>query len=161
MDQIVRLAAIEDIKQLKARYFRCVDTKDWLGLERVFAPDIEFDRTYGMSVQDAFTGAWAPPISETPLIVAGREAVMAMVRRATETIHTVHNGFMPEIDVTSESAAKGIWTMRDEMRDRSGRLIAAGAGHYHETYEKLASGWAIRTAKLTRLWLTFGDGRRD
>ena len=32
MDTVERLDAIEAIKQLKARYFRCMDTKDWDGL---------------------------------------------------------------------------------------------------------------------------------
>ena len=43
MDTIERLAAIEDIKRLKARYFRCMDMKDWAGLEAVFAPDLVAD----------------------------------------------------------------------------------------------------------------------
>ena len=33
------LTAIESIKQLKARYFRTLDAKDWDGLRRVFADD--------------------------------------------------------------------------------------------------------------------------
>ena len=32
------LDAIEEIKSLKARYFRCMDTKDWDGFQAVFAP---------------------------------------------------------------------------------------------------------------------------
>ena len=39
MDDLERLVAIEEIKQLKARYFRCMDTKDWEGFAEVFAPD--------------------------------------------------------------------------------------------------------------------------
>ena len=31
MTTVDELLAIEEIKQLKARYFRCVDTKDWEG----------------------------------------------------------------------------------------------------------------------------------
>lgn len=34
---------IEAIRRLKARYFRCLDTKDWAQLEAVFAPDVEID----------------------------------------------------------------------------------------------------------------------
>ena len=37
MDDIARLLAMEDIRQLKARYYRCMDTKDWEGLSKVFA----------------------------------------------------------------------------------------------------------------------------
>ena len=38
MDRLDRLEAIAAIHALKARYFRCMDTKDWAGLEAVFAP---------------------------------------------------------------------------------------------------------------------------
>ena len=34
---------IEAIKQLKARYFRMMDTKDWDGLARVFTEDVHLD----------------------------------------------------------------------------------------------------------------------
>ena len=43
MTEIEALAAIEQIKQLKARYIRFMDTKDWAGYESVFAPDVVFD----------------------------------------------------------------------------------------------------------------------
>ena len=43
MNDIDKLWAIEQIKQLKARYFRSMDTKDWAALEAVFAPDAVMD----------------------------------------------------------------------------------------------------------------------
>ena len=43
MDALDRTVAIEEIHQLKARYFRCMDTKDWAGLTDVFAPDAVMD----------------------------------------------------------------------------------------------------------------------
>lgn len=161
MDETARLSAIEAIRALKARYFRCVDSKDWAGLEAVFSPAIAFDRTSGMAVHDPWTGTWTPPIPSEPIIVRGREAVMQMVRSAIEHVRTVHHGFMPEIDLESQTRARGVWAMRDEIYDKAGRLIVSGSGHYHETYERLPIGWVIKTSKLTRLWLTYGDGKRD
>lgn len=43
MTEAEKLAAIFDIQALKARYFRCMDSKDWAGLEAVFAPDVVAD----------------------------------------------------------------------------------------------------------------------
>jgi len=126
----------------------------------VFAPDVNFDRTMGNSVRDPWTGAWDPPLAELPLIISGREAVMRMVRVATEHIHTVHRGYMPEIEILGETTARGVWAMSDELRDPAHRLILSGSGHYYETYERAATGWAIKTAKLVRSSLVFGDGRR-
>lgn len=160
MDALLQLSAIEAIRTLKARYFRCVDTKDWDGLAEVFSTNIEFDRTVGMAVRDPWSGAWSPPISDEPIIVRGRDAVMAMVRTAVEHVRTVHHGFMPEIEVLNDAEARGVWAMRDEIYDKRGRLIVSGSGHYHETYERAPQRWVISTSKLTRLWLTRGDGER-
>lgn len=160
MDTASRLAAIEDIKKLKARYFRCVDTKDWEQLAQVFTPDVRFDRTLGNALRDPWTGVWDPPLPEVPLIVSGRDAVVRMVRAATEHVHTVHHGFMPEIDILGETTARGVWAMCDELRDQAHRLIVSGSGYYHETYECSTAGWAIKTAKLVRLSLMLGEGRR-
>ena len=40
---------IEAIKQLKARYFRTMDSKDWAGMRQVFADDLTIDTTGGRS----------------------------------------------------------------------------------------------------------------
>ncbi|MEC7505880.1 MAG: nuclear transport factor 2 family protein, partial [Actinomycetota bacterium] len=41
----VTAADIEAIRQLKARYFRTLDQKDWSGYRQVFADDVEIDVT--------------------------------------------------------------------------------------------------------------------
>jgi hypothetical protein len=38
MDRLEELVAIEDIKRLKAKYFRTLDTKDWSGLRQRLCP---------------------------------------------------------------------------------------------------------------------------
>jgi hypothetical protein len=153
MDVLDRLIALEEIKKLKARYFRCVDTKDWAGLAQTFAPDIRFDRTRAAVVRNPWTGAWNPPLPPEELILVGRDAVVAMVRRAVEHLYTVHHGHMPEIDVLTETTAKGIWVMDDVLRDQQHRRVLQGSGHYQDTYQRLDGGWTIKTCQLTRLSL--------
>jgi hypothetical protein len=160
LDSLFRLEAQEDIRRLKARYFRCVDTKDWPGFEALLTPDVVLERTFSSSVLDPWTGQWRPPIADAPQRVVGRDAVMAAVRKAVGAVRSVHHGFMPEIDILGPDEARGVWAMSDELRDRQGRLIFRGAGHYHETYRRLPSGWAISTFRLTRLALEHGDGER-
>ena len=138
MDDGERLSAIEDIRRLKARYFRCMDTKDWDGFRDVFAPDAEMD----MRSEAGEAG-----------LVRGAQAIADFVRGAVDAVETVHHGHMPEIDVTSPTTATGIWAMEDTLRWPAGGPFSTmhGWGHYHETYAKAAGGWRIQTLRLSRL----------
>ena len=127
---------IEAIKQLKARYFRMMDLKDWDGLAAVFTDDVEIDMT-----------------GEGAGITHSVAEYMPFLRDAIEPVLTVHHGHMPEIELTSATTARGIWSMEDKLWWPEGSPIAHlhGYGHYHETYEKTAAGWRIKTMRLTRL----------
>jgi uncharacterized protein (TIGR02246 family) len=128
---------IEAIKQLKARYFRTMDTKDWDGMRRVFADDVTMDTT-------ASGGG----------VVIGADAFMRFLREAIGDVVTVHHGHMPEIELTSATTATGVWAMEDMLRWPDGRELH-GYGHYHESYEKIAGEWRIKSSKLTRLRMDF------
>lgn len=138
-----RLVAIEEIKQLKARYFRFMDTKDWAGLETVFAPDAEFDMR--SEAHDRSRAAES--------LVTGAARIAAFMRNAVHDLNTVHHGHMPEIDITSPTTARGIWAMEDLIRWPEGSATTSlhGFGHYHETYERVDGRWLIRSLRLTRL----------
>jgi len=143
MDSTQRLDAIEEIKQLKARYFRCMDTKDWDGLAEVFAPDAVMDMSSEM--RDGTT--------EGEGITRGNRAIAAFVKGAVDPVTTVHHGHMPEIEILSATEARGIWAMEDKLRWPEGSPIRTmhGYGHYHETYEKVDGAWRIKSTRLTRL----------
>lgn len=127
---------IEAIKQLKARYFRTMDTKDWEGMRAVFAPDVTIDTT-----EDG-----AP-------LVEGRDEFLEFLEPTLAEVTTVHHGHMPEIELTSATTATGIWAMEDHLWWPEGSPLQHlhGYGHYHETYVKLPEGWRIKSLKLTRL----------
>ena len=135
-----QLLAIEEIKQLKARYFRCMDTKDWAGFEAVFAPDAMVDYT-------------PPGGSSADWSASGREEIVEFVRRIVEPAITVHHGHMPEVEVTSPTTAQAIFAMEDLIwwPEGSRRRTLHGWGHYHESYVKIAGKWLIKTLRLTRL----------
>jgi uncharacterized protein (TIGR02246 family) len=145
MSTLEHLVAIEEIKQLKARYFRCMDTKDWEGFAGVFAPDAVMDMSGEM--RDSATGGEG--------VTRGASEIAAFVERMVGGVETVHHGHMPEIEVTSPSVARGIWAMEDMLRWPVGAPIRTlhGYGHYHETYEKVEGRWRIKTITLTRLRL--------
>ena len=121
---------IEAIRRLKARYFRTMDTKDWDGMREVFTDDVVMDTT-----------------DSGGTVVTGADEFIAFLRETLDGTVTVHQGHMPEIDLTSEATATGIWALNGMRLD--------GYGHYHETYEKRGDGWRIKSSKLTRLHADF------
>lgn len=139
MDAVEKLLALEDLKSLKARYFRCVDTKDWNGFEAVFAPDAQFD------ISDDVPGC----------IITGAAKIRETASVPLTGCVSVHHGHCPEITLTSDNTATGIWPMEDMLRWEDGSAAPIrglhGYGHYHETYERIGGRWVIKTLKLKRL----------
>ena len=128
---------IEAIRRLKARYFRTMDTKDWDGMRQVFTDDVVIDTT------DSGGG-----------VVSGADEFMTFLRQALADTVTVHQGHMPEIDLTSDTTATGIWALNDIVIWPNGMRLD-GFGHYHETYAKGPDGWRIASSTLTRLHTDF------
>jgi hypothetical protein len=128
-------ADVEAIKQLKARYCRLLDTKDWASWRDIFTDDFVSDTTPSGGV-----------------LITGADEFVAFLRStlgkpSQPTVHQVH---APEIELTSPSTARGVWALNDIVRLAPG-INLAGYGHYHETYEKVDGQWRIKTSTLTRL----------
>jgi uncharacterized protein (TIGR02246 family) len=128
---------LEAIRQLKARYFRTMDTKDWDGMRQVFTADVVMDTT------ESGGG-----------LVTGADEFLAFLREALDGATTVHQGHMPEIELTSDTTATGVWALNDIVIWPNGMRLD-GYGHYHETYVKGPDGWRIASSKLTRLHTDF------
>jgi SnoaL-like domain len=135
MDDAAALHEIEAIKQLKARYCRYLDDKDWDQWRRLFDDDFASDIA-GVGGRQT----------------TGADAFVAYTRRSIgrpsqRTVHQVH---APEITLTSATTAKGVWALNDVVR-LAPAVTLHGYGHYHETYEKRDGHWRIKTSRLTRL----------
>ncbi len=128
-------ADVEAIKQLKSRYCRLLDTKDWAGWRDIFTDDFVSDTTPSGGV--LITGA--------DEFVAFLQSTLG--KPSQPTVHQVH---APEIELTSPSTATGVWALNDIVRLAPG-INLQGYGHYHETYEKTDGQWRIKTSTLTRL----------
>jgi 3-hydroxyisobutyrate dehydrogenase-like beta-hydroxyacid dehydrogenase len=144
-----RLADLEAIKQLKARYFRFIDTKDWAAFRDLFTEDCKH---------------WLPQDSDVPFMT--NDEYFAMNEALLSTGVTTHHGHMPEISFLSDTEAEGIWAMADyvQIAPPSGRVSIKGYGHYFETYRRCDDGkWRISSKRNERLRLdhvpwTLDDG---
>lgn len=133
---LAKLADIEAIKQLKARYFRLMDTKQWEAWGEVFSQDARLQ--WGESDSDSATG---------------RANIVSAVSQAIDRAVTCHHGHMPEIEIVSAERATGVWAMYDRV-DHPDYLLE-GYGHYSEEYLKVAGEWKIHRTRLTRLHRDF------
>ncbi|OBI70997.1 nuclear transport factor 2 family protein [Mycobacterium sp. E740] len=127
------LVEIEAIKQLKARYCRFLDTKDWAAWRALFADD--------------FVSDTSPAGGK---VIEGADEFVAFTRKSLRNQPTVHQVHAPEIELTSPTTARGVWGLEDVVRFGPG-VNLRGYGHYHETYEKLDGQWRFKSSRLTRL----------
>nr|WP_087572899.1 nuclear transport factor 2 family protein [Sphingomonas sp. CDS-1] len=142
-DAVEILLAIEEIKRLKARYFRLMDTKDWDGFSEIFTEDATFDVRGALGEN--------PGPDQEPIV--GRSAIVDYVSSGIGPITSAHYGHMPEIEILSEDSATGIWALADILRMPAGAPFARfyGYGHYHESYRRVEGAWKIASLRISRL----------
>lgn len=125
-------ADIDAITDLKARYFQNVDAKDWAALRELLAPDVVVDTT----------GSLGP-------VFHGRDAFVGFLKVTLGALDTHHQGYDPDITLTSPTSAEVVWTMEDRLVFND--IIGIhGYGHYRDRYEKVGDTWVIDYSKLTR-----------
>jgi ketosteroid isomerase-like protein len=133
------LATLEEIRQLKYRYLRCVDQKRWDEMADVFTPDATVD--YGTQVFGK------------PLKIAGRDEIIAYFRKNLGPgIITVHAAGQPEITVDGD-AASGTWRFEDTVIATQYRVVVAGAAYYEDRYARGEDGrWRIAHTGYVRTY---------
>lgn len=136
-----RLADIESIRQLKAKYCRAIDTKDWALLGSLFWPEATFEG-FGS----------APPGSTVAMFVEG-------VSKRLGPCVSVHHCHTPEFDFLSPDEVRVVWAMEDYVQFPPGAVVREAAdsagfrgwGHYEELYRRRDGVWRFAFLRLTRL----------
>lgn len=123
---------IEQIKALKQSYLRYVDGKNWDGLRDILAPDVRVDLTAAQG--DRYESS---------------EAFVAFLAPRMDPVQSEHRGTDPQISLTSDTTASGVWAMTDWIKAPDGSTFG-GSGQYHETYVKTDERWRISSLRLTR-----------
>lgn len=124
----------EEIRNLKARYFRYLDTRRWQDLRGLLTDDFTGD--FGASDEEQFSSS-----------EAFIEGLQSNLKDAT----TVHHGHMPEIELQNADQASAIWAMEDIVHTPEYELH--GYGHYVDEYRRVDGKWRIDRSRLTRLKL--------
>ena len=129
------LEDIEAIKRLKYKYFRCMDKKLWNDLAECFT-------------EDATTG-----YSDGRYRLQGVGAIMKFLKAGLgqDSCVALHFGHHPEIEMTSDTTAKGEWLMyayRIDIQEKQAMHIGA---FYHDDYVKVNGEWKIKSTGYSRI----------
>jgi ketosteroid isomerase-like protein len=130
------LAEIEAIKQVKYRYLRAVDTRDWDLLETTLTEDA--------------TSAY----SSGKLSYDGRTAIRQFLTESmpAEDMLTSHKVHHPEIVLTSATTADARWGLEDVVIIQSAKITLRGAAYYEDKMVKENGEWRIRHTGYRRLY---------
>jgi len=143
-----QLKAIEEIRLVKARYFRGVDTADSELVRGILAEDCVLD--YMGCCADPATGRDFLPAMNVVMRGSAGWSSTGLRAAGIVSVHHSHNG---EIELTGETTARAIWSMTDRLFMPAGAAysVMTGYGYYHETYEKTGGNWKIKTLRIERI----------
>ena len=114
---------VEQIKQLKYRYLRTLDLKQWAEFAECFLPEV--------------TGDYAG------LAFAGRDALVGYMRENLgEGLISMHHAHHPEISVEAYEAT-GRWYLEDKVIVPELDFVLEGAAFYTDRYLRTPEGWRI------------------
>lgn len=129
---------IEQIRQLKYRYFRAVDCHDWTSLEACLAEDVKTSLDSG---KYSFDGRTA--------FLDGLKAIMDR-----PTLLCKHQGHHPEIEILGPDKARGTWYLEDHVIDLEGDWMLHGTAFYRDEYVKRDGNWLIVATGYRRVFET-------
>ena len=123
---------LEEIRQLKYRYFRFLDLKQWDEFANCLTPECTAD----------YAG----------LVFADRDALVSyMSDNMGPGLISMHHGHHPEIVVDGDSAT-GTWYLEDKVIVPDLDFVLEGAAFYEDTYTRTPDGWRISSTGYRRTY---------
>ena len=114
---------IAQIKQLKYRYLRTLDLKQWEEFAECLLPEVTGDYA-GLVFEDRFA------------------LVSYMRENLGHGLISMHHAHHPEIDVDGDSAT-GRWYLEDKVIVPDLDFVLEGAAFYEDRYVRTPEGWRI------------------
>lgn len=121
------LENIELIKQLKSRYFRALDSKNWDLMKTCLSEHCiaKYDGgKYSFNGNDKIVQFFSSYMSNPKLIF-------------------MHHGHHPEITLIDNGMATGVWYLQDIVINLDNNTTLRGAGFYHDKYVLENNQWLI------------------
>ena len=133
------LSDMEDIRVLKHRYFRGIDTADAELLKDLFTDDIQVD----------YRGGYYRITFE------GKAAMLEFLANSFNTqTAAMHHGHMPEITITGEDTAEGLWYLEDIFINLTKKTHIIGSAIYKDRYRRVGGQWKIEHTEYDRVFET-------
>ena len=134
---IQMLMDMEAIRQLKHRYFRCIDTANVAELAEIFHDDVDVHFVGG-------TYEWQ---------LKGKEQYLGSIGGAFHNQAIGHhNAHHPEIQMLSATEATAIWYLNDHMWQLDSGIYTRGTALYWDRYLKVDGRWLIRETRYRRIY---------
>lgn len=131
-----QLSDLEDIRILKHRYFRAIDTADTALLGELFTDDIGVDYRGGTY----------------HVRFSGRDNMLEFLANAFHSgALAMHHGHMPEIRLTGDNSAEGIWYLEDIFINIEARTHTFGTAIYRDRYRCIGGKWQIERTEYERI----------
>jgi len=131
-----QLSDLEEIRTLKHRYFRGIDTADLALLDTLFTEDLTVDYRGG-TYRVQLTGR--------------ADMVDFLANSFTSDMVAMHHGHMPEITLTGDDTAEGIWYLEDIAINAATRTHTSGSAIYRDRYRREAGAWKIAHTEYDRV----------
>jgi hypothetical protein len=133
--ELRRLQDIEEIRQLKYRYFRGIDSADMTLLAGVLTEDFNCDFR-----GDVFVFS----------VKSRDEFIARMALFGSDQTAAQHQGHHPEITIDDDDHASGIWYLQDIVHQIDAKMLMAGTCFYRDRYLRTADGWRLQSSHWDR-----------
>ena len=137
--QVRQLKDVQAIQELKSKYFRALDTKNWDALETTMTPNISADYANGK-----------------PVFHGPKEITNYFRESMPDTGIALHQGHDPVIWFESDAVAYGKWYLQVNMIFAEGSPYCGtqiqGSAIYTDKYVKVDGRWLIEDIGCLRVY---------
>lgn len=131
-----QLSDLEDIRTVKHRYYRGIDTADEALLNTLFTDDVTVEYRGGSYL----------------VRLTGRKPMIEFLMNSFNADSlAVHQGHMPDITLISDNEAEGLWYLDDVFISLERKDVTTGSAIYRDRYRRVDGQWKIAHTEYDRI----------